>query len=155
MTEIYPNFIWRPWKILIFWKFIFSKNFKFQDHCMYLGRKEEQENVLRKKIKISAIISSVQSSRSVVSNYLWLHGLQHARPPCPSSTPRVYSNSCPLNHWCHPTISSSVIPFFSCPQSFPGSGFFQMSQYFTSGSQQLEFQIQHQSFQWIIRTDFH
>ena len=48
MTEIYPNFIWRPWKILIFWKFIFSKNFKFQDHCMYLGRKEEQENVLRK-----------------------------------------------------------------------------------------------------------
>ena len=66
---------------------------------------------------------------------LWPHGLQHARPPCPSPTPRVYSNSCPLSWWCHPTISSSVVPFSSCPQSFPASEFFQMSQFFASGGQ--------------------
>ena len=65
------------------------------------------------------------------------HGLQHARPPCPSPTPGVYSNSCPLSQWCHPTISSSVIPFSSCPQSFPASGSFQMSQIFPSGGQSI------------------
>ena len=63
------------------------------------------------------------------------HGLQHARAPCPSPTPGVYSNSCPLSGWCHPTISSSVIPFSSCLQSFPASGSFPMSQFFTSGGQ--------------------
>ena len=63
-----------------------------------------------------------------MSDSLWPHGLQHARPPCPSPTPRVYSNSCPLSWWCHPTISSSVIPFSSCLQSFPASGSFQTSQ---------------------------
>ena len=78
---------------------------------------------------------SGQFSHSVVSNSLQAHEPQHARPPCPSPTPRVYSNSCPLNWWCHPTISSSVIPFSSCPQSFPASGSFQMSQFFTSGGQ--------------------
>ena len=61
------------------------------------------------------------------------HGLQHARPPCASPTPGVYSNSCPLSWWCYPTISSSIVPFSSCPQSFPASGSFQMSQLFTSG----------------------
>ena len=76
-------------------------------------------------------ISSVQFSHSVVSKNLWPHGLQHAWPPCPSPTPRVYSNSCPLSQWCHPAISSSVVPFSSCPQSFPASGSFQMSQLFT------------------------
>ena len=65
------------------------------------------------------------------------HGLQHARPPCPSPTPRVYSNSCPLRWWCHPTISSSVVPFSSCLQSFPASGSFPMSQFFTSGGQSI------------------
>ena len=80
--------------------------------------------------------SSVQFS-SVMSNSLQPHGLQHARPPCPSPTPRVYPNSCPLSQWCHPTISSSVIPFFSCIQSFPASGSFQMSQLFTSGGQSI------------------
>ena len=70
-----------------------------------------------------------------MSDSLWLHGLQHARPPCPSPTPGVYSNLCPLNQWCHPTNSSSVIPFSSCLQSFPASGSFQMSQLFTSGGQ--------------------
>ena len=74
----------------------------------------------------------VQFSRSVVSNSLWLHGLQHARPPCPSPTPRVSSNSCPSSQWCHPTISSSVIPFSSPLQPFPASGSFQMSQLFAS-----------------------
>ena len=67
---------------------------------------------------------SVQFSRSVVSDSLWPRELQHVRPPCPSPTPRVYSNSCPLNWWCHPTISSSVIPFSFCPQSLSASGFF-------------------------------
>ena len=65
------------------------------------------------------------------------HGLQHARPPCPSPTPGAYSNSCPLSWWCHPTISSSVIPFSSWPQSFPASGSFPMSQFFTSGAQSI------------------
>ena len=76
-------------------------------------------------------------SCSVVSNSLWSHGLQHARPPCPSPTPRVYSNSCPLSQWCHPTISYSVIPFSSCLQSFPASRSFQMSQFFPSGGQSI------------------
>ena len=79
--------------------------------------------------------SSVQFSHSVVSNSLRPHGLQHTRPPCPSPTPRVYWNSCPLSRWCHPTISSSVIPFSSCLQSFQASGSFHMSQLFASGGQ--------------------
>ena len=68
-----------------------------------------------------------------MSDSLWPHGLQHARLPCPSPTPRVYSNSCPSSRWCHPTISSSVTTFSSCLQSFPASGSFQMSQFFISG----------------------
>ena len=76
---------------------------------------------------------SVQFSHSVVSDSLRPHGLQHIRPPCPSPTPGVYSNSCPLTRWCHPTISSSVVPFSSCLQSFPASKSFPMSQLFTSG----------------------
>ena len=79
-----------------------------------------------------------QFSRSVVSNSLWPYGLPHSRPPCPSPTPRVYPNSSrPLSQWCHPTISSSVVPFSSCPQSFPASGSFQMSQLFISGGQNI------------------
>ena len=77
-------------------------------------------------VSSSVQFSSVQFSSSVVSDSLWTHGLQHARPPCPSPTPRVYPNSWPLSRWCHPTTSSSIIPFSSCPQSFPGSGSFQM-----------------------------
>ena len=72
-----------------------------------------------------------------MSNSLLPHGLQHARLPCPSPTPGVYSNSCPSRRWCHPTISSSVIPFSSCLQSFPASGSFQMTQFFTSGGQSI------------------
>ena len=78
-------------------------------------------------------LSVSQFSCSVMSDSLRPHGLQHARPPCPSPTPRVYSNSCPLSRWYHPTISSSVVPFSSCLQSFPASGSFQMSQLFASG----------------------
>ena len=78
--------------------------------------------------------SSVQFS-SVVSNSLRLHGLQHARLPCPSPIARVCSNSCPLSQWCHPTVSSYVIPFSACLQSFPASGSFPTSQLFASGGQ--------------------
>ena len=80
---------------------------------------------------------SVQFSSSVVSDSLWPHELQHARPPCPSPNPRVYSNSCPSSRWCHPTISSSVIPFSSRFQSFPTSGSFPVSQFFTSDGQSI------------------
>ena len=81
--------------------------------------------------------SSVQFSRSVVSDSLWPHELQHARPPCPSLTPGAYQNSCPLSQWCHPIIASSVVLFSSCPQSLPASGSFQMSQLFASGGQSI------------------
>ena len=80
---------------------------------------------------------SIQFSCSVVSDSLQPHEPQHTRPPCPSPTPGVHPNPCPLSWWCHPTISSSVIPFFSCPQSFPASGSFQMSQLFASGGQSI------------------
>ena len=80
--------------------------------------------------------NSAQFSHSVVSDSLRPHGPQHARPPCPSPTPGVHPNPCPLTSWCHPSISSSVIPF-SCPQSFPASGSFQRSQLFTSGGQSI------------------
>ena len=78
-----------------------------------------------------------QFSCSVVSNSSWPHGLQHARLPCPSPTPGAYSNSCPSSWWCHPTISSSVIPFSFCLQSFPASGSFPMSQLFSKGGQSI------------------
>ena len=108
--------------------------------------KEEREKAGLKfniqKTKIMAFspitswqISSVQFSHSVVSDSLRPHELQLARPPCPSPTPRVYLNPCPLSQWCHPTISSSVVPF--CPQSFPASGSFPMSHFFASGGQSI------------------
>ena len=82
-------------------------------------------------------ISSVQFSCSVVSNTLQPHESQHARPPCPSPTPGVHSNSCPLSRWCHPAISSSVVPFSSCPQFLPASGSFTVSQFFAWGGQSI------------------
>ena len=88
-------------------------------------------NIVRKR-------RSVQFSRSVMSTSLRPHGLQHARPPCPSPTPGVYLNSCLLHRWCHPTISSSVVSS-SCLQSFPASGSFSMSQFFTSSGQSIGF----------------
>ena len=82
-------------------------------------------------------ISSIQFSRSVVADSLWPHELQHARPPCPSPTPGVYSNSRPSSQWCHPAISSFVVPVSSCPQSLPASESFPMTQLFTWGSQSI------------------
>ena len=121
--------------------------------CIYVGIKKYRNkrtillhlNSLQSKINTlgskcfdkycgNLCLSSVQ-----LLSHVWLlsHGLQYARPPCPSPTPGIYSNSCPLSWWCHPTISSSVIPFSSCPQSFPALGSFQMSQLFASGSQSI------------------
>ena len=84
-----------------------------------------------------------------MSNSLRPHGLQHTWLPCPFPTPTAYSNSCASGWWCHPTISSSVVLLYYCFQSFPASGSFPMSQFFTSVARVLEFQLQHQSFQWI------
>ena len=98
----------------------------------YKQFKKEEKKEAREKGK-----GSVQFSRSVVSNSLRPHESQHASPSSPSPTPGVYSNSCPLSWWCHPTISSSVVPFSSCPQSLPASGSFPMSQLFTSGGQSI------------------
>ena len=81
--------------------------------------------------------SSIQFSHSVVSDSLWPHESQHTRPPCPSPTPGIYPNSRPLSWWCHPTVSSSVVPFSSCPHSFPTSGSFAMRQLFVSGGQSI------------------
>ena len=92
---------------------------------------------LKKVRKITRPFSSVQFSHSVVSNSMQPHELHHARPPCPSPTLGVHPNPCPLSQRCHPTISSSVVPSFSCPQSFPASESFQMSQLFTSGGQSI------------------
>ena len=109
-------------------------------------------NMSRSKIHCCCII--IQFSGSVVSDSLWPHGLHHPRVPCPSPSPRACSNACPSNLWSHPTISSSVIPFSSRLQSFPASGSFPMSQLFISVAKVLELQLQHQSFQWIFRTNF-
>ena len=113
-----------------------------QEHEHYLAHKNDQHfsilaNMNGCSFFTSYQFSSVHFSRSVVSNSLWPHGLQHARLPCPSPTPRVYPNSCPLSRWCHPTISSSVVPFSSCLRSFPASGSFQMSRIFASGGQSI------------------
>ena len=89
----------------------------------------------REKSRLCLQFSSVHFNCWVISDYLWLHGLQHGRPPCPSPTPGPYSNSCPSCQWCHPTISSSVVPFSFRLQSFPASGSFSMNQDFTSGGQ--------------------
>ena len=99
------------------------------------------------------LFSWVEFSCSVVSDSLWPHRPQHARPPCPSQTPWVYSNSCPSSWWCHLAISSSVVPFSSCPQSLPASGFFQWVNSLHEVAKVLEFLLQHQSFQWTPRTD--
>ena len=102
---------------------------------------ESEKTALRKlisKVNRNSLVlkvSSVQYSCSVMSDSLWLHESQHARPPCPSPTPGVHSDSRPSSQWCHPAISSSVIPFSSCPQSLPASDSFPMSQLFSWGGQ--------------------
>ena len=109
------------WTHVYVWLNPLAVHLKLSQYCLLIGYQ----------------FSSVQFSHSVVSDSLRLHELQHARPPCPSPTPRVYPNSCQLSQWCHPTISSSVVPFSSCPQFFPASGSFPMSQLFTSGGQSI------------------
>ena len=99
---------------------------------------ESEAKTSRNEAEWSKSVSSVQYSFSIMPDSLWLHEPQHVRPPCPLPTPRIYSNSCPLSRWCNPTISSSVILFSSCFQSFPASGSFPVSQFFTSGGQSIE-----------------
>ena len=106
----------------------YGKCFMFYGWC-FMGKKSPSN------MQLQSYSLSVQFSRSVVSDSLRPHGLQHTRPPCASPTSGVYPNSCPLSWWYHPTISSCDIPFSSCLQSFPTSGFFQMSQLFASGGQ--------------------
>ena len=149
---------WKPQKFPLcltsrFWITLsfFPKNSSFLSPCPLL---EHREGWRRESGALSVILASaqtcwqcsqlwacqmgsVQFSCSVVSDSLWPHELQHARLPCPSPTPRVHPNPCPLCWWCHPSISSSVIPFSFCPQSFPASGSFQMSQLFASGGQSI------------------
>ena len=110
-----------------------SRNMVIQDQAMsYLNKLGEGMWWQMQSSK-----HSVQFSRSAMSDSLRPHGLQHARPPCPSPTPRDYSDSCPSSQWCHPTISSSVIPFSSHLQSFPALGSFPVSHFFTSGGQSI------------------
>ena len=112
----------------------------FTVHCLQQPRYGSNLNVhsQRNGWRCGTYIQwNIQFSCSVMSNSLRPYGLQPARPPCPSTTPGVHSNSCPLILWCHPIISSSVIPFSSCPQSFPALGSFQMSQLFASGGQSI------------------
>ena len=104
--------------------------------------------------EIWSSLNSVQFSFSVMSDSLQTHGLQHPRPPCPSPTPRLYSNSCPLSQWCRPIISSSVVPFSSCPQSFPASGSSPLNWLCIRWPKCWEFQLQHQFSQWTFRIDF-
>ena len=111
------------------WRKVFFPELELTERAGFVGRWWFGFNLLNS--------SSVQFSHSVVSDSLWPHEPQHARPPCPSPTPRVHPNPCPSSRWCHPTISSSVIPFSFCPQSFPASGSFQMSQLFASGGQSI------------------
>ena len=110
----------------------------WQSHKSYPG--SASKNCGTKEILgegIWSLVASVQFSHSVVSDSLWPHELQHARPPCPSPTPGVHSNSRPSSRWYHPAISSSVVPFSSCLQSFPASGSFPMNKFFTSGGQSI------------------
>ena len=106
-------------------------------NCVLTSTACRPQNSWNQKADDRLQITSVQFSCSVVSNSLWPHGLQHARPPCPTQTPEIYSDSCPLSQWCHPTISFSVVPFSSCLQSFPASRSFQKSQFFASVSQSI------------------
>ena len=101
-----------------------KKTYSMIIQSYYCLNTEHKRDVFMYREKDLQIIQH-QFSRSVVSDSLQPHGLQHARPPCPAPTPGVYPNSCPLSRWCHPTISSSAVPFSSSPQSFPASGSFQ------------------------------
>jgi len=127
----------------IYWQKLWNMRLNCRAFCaprpkeMFLKWAFVQGCILAVMDKALHWLHSVQFSRSVMSDSLQPHGLQHARLPCPSPTPRACSKSCPSSRWCHPAISSSVIPFFSCLQSFPASGSFPISQFFTSGGQSI------------------
>ena len=114
-------------------------------HLIFLEYKKHWEIILwNRRLKVwnhfhstNTFLTLNQFNHSVMSDSLQPHELQHTRPPCPSPTPGVHPNPCPSSRWCHPAISSSVVPFSSCPQSFPASGSFQMSQLFASGGQSI------------------
>ena len=109
-------------------------------HLTEFSRKPRGKGILSNEIWLASKAhqcSAVQFTHSIVSDSLPPHGLQHTRLPCLSPTPGACSNSCPSSRWCHPTISSSVIPFSSCLQYFPASGYFPMNQFFTSGGQSI------------------
>ena len=133
-----PNILKEYFKIF-FWKNVWWKVFlvQFTSPLVLWFRGNLSFQFLMYPSVEFLCISSVQFSLSVVFDSLRPHGLQHTRPLCPSPTSRVYPNSCPLSQWCHPTISSSVIPFSSHLQSFPTLGSFQMSQLFASGDQSI------------------
>ena len=124
---------------MLFWLFLFVSYWVQVDLLHHGNFKQENHKapLFGSGLQFWQLFSSVQFSRSVVSDSLWPHELQHARPPYPSPTPRVYPNSCPSSRWCHPAISSSVVPISSCPQSLPASEFFPMSQLFAWGSQSI------------------
>ena len=107
------------------------------DSPIHIVQHNHKKTHITSSLSSVQLLNSVQFSCSVVSKCLRPYGPQHARPPCPSPTPRVYPNSCPLSRWCHLTISSSVVPFSSCLQSFPALGSFQMSQLFASSGQSI------------------
>ena len=125
--------------VYVHWKFalIYASLITNEDEHFYMLIGHSYVYIFSSILPNCPQFSSVQFSHSVVSDSLWPHGLQHTRPPCQSPSPGVHSNSCPLSWWCHPTISSSVIPFSSCLQSFPAPGSFQMSQLFASGGQSI------------------
>ena len=133
--SVVSNSLWpyrlKPTKLLCPWDFP-GKNAGVDCHFLLQGIfliQGSNQCLLSLLIQFSSVAQSGLTLRP--------HELQHTRPPCPSPTARVYPNPCPLSQWCHPTISSSVVPFSSCPQSFPASGYFQRSQLFTSGGQSI------------------
>ena len=141
------------WIVILTWKYMLSELVSVRDH--------QTTDIIRHILNICVgkcmlcILCCILLlfSCSVVCNSSRCHGPKHARLPCPSLSPRVCSNSCPLSQRCHPIISSSVAHFSSCPQAFPASGSFLRSGLTHQVARVLELQFQHQSFQWIFRTD--
>ena len=128
------------WHLIFFmnwWLMAYTKQFTLSIFSFDKMERQQCDVCRQTDLMLLHCNREVQFSCSVVCNSLWPHGLQHARPPCPSPTSGVYSNSCPLSQWCHPTISSSVVPFYSGLQSFPASGSSQLSQLFASGGQSI------------------
>ena len=149
-----PNFVAVVSSPCCLWIFALKKNpichFEYYQIAINSGAQIEEKKT---QLLTAYQFSSVQFSRSVVSECLWPHELQHARPPCLSPTPGVHSDSCPSSQWCHPAISSSVVPFSSCPQSLQRQSLFQWVNSLHEVAKVLEFQLQHHSLQGSPRAD--